>query len=362
MSVYSTKLAEAFASKVALLYYESSVSEKITNSDYEGDIKDKASKVNILTFGAIALRTYTGADMTDADDLDESNAQLVTDQMKSYYFKIKSLDKFKSYIKNPEGTILENCRAQLAEAVDLYVLGLWGDVAAGNRLGTSYTTGTVTVDVTTGAVTGSGTTFAATMVGKGFKALGHTKWYRVKTYTSTTAIVIEDDKDDVTSAYTGGAITGGATYEVQANTALQTTKSLIYAHINSLATILNEAKIPKSDRWLVVPAGVSGLIRQAPEFIPAVESAYNEVVKRGLIGMVAGFMVYENQQIAGDSANGWHIMAGHRSAITYALGMVETGIEDLQKNFGKAYKGLTVFGAKVIDERRKALAEAFLKL
>lgn len=38
------------------------------------------------------------------------------------------------------------------------------------------------------------------------------------------------------------------------------------------------------------------------------------------------------------------------------MAFVETGIEDLQANFGKAYKGLNVYGAKVVDERRKALA------
>jgi hypothetical protein len=43
------------------------------------------------------------------------------------------------------------------------------------------------------------------------------------------------------------------------------------------------------------------------------------------------------------------------------MGMTETGIEDMTGNFGKAYKGLYVYGAKVVDERRKALVELFLK-
>ena len=60
--------------------------------------------------------------------------------------------------------------------------------------------------------------------------------------------------------------------------------------------------------------------------------------------------------------NGWHCLAGHKSAITFALGFTETGIEDLTGNFGKVYKGLNVYGAKVVDERRKALAELYCKL
>jgi len=361
MSAYATKLNEAFASSVIRLYYETSVAERITNQDYEGEVRDRASRLNILTFGALTLKTYASAAMT-ADDVTESNAQLNTDQQKAFYFKIRSLDQFKSYIKDASSPVIEQCRKLLAETIDSYVLGLWGDTAAGQWYGTSYTAGTVAVAVTTGVVTGSATTFTSGMVGKPFKALGHTSWYRISAFSSTTSITIVNDSDDETASYTGGTIGAGATYEIQANTAVQTTKALINADINRLATFLNEAKVPKGDRWLVVPAGLSNLIRQAPEYIPAVETAYNEVVRRGLIGMLAGFEVFENQEIAGDSTNGWHVLAGHKSAITYAMGMTESGVEDLIGDFGKAYKGLTVYGAKVVDERRKALAHAFVKL
>jgi hypothetical protein len=239
---------------------------------------------------------------------------------------------------------------------------LYSDVGSGNWDGTDYTTGTVAVAATTGVVTGSGTTFTSGMVGKPFKATGHSVWYRVKTYSSSTSITIENDSDDETSAYSGGAISAGATYTIQANTVLTITSSTVNARVNRLATLLNEAKIPKSDRWLVVPAAISSLIRQAPEYIPAVETAYNEVVRRGLIGMLAGFQVYENQQVYGNSTDGWRVMAGHKSGITFAMGMTESGVEDLIGDFGKAYKGLTVYGAKVIDERRKALAQGFWKV
>jgi hypothetical protein len=251
----------------------------------------------------------------------------------------------------------------LRESVDAFVLGFYTDVAAGNRVGTSYTTGTVTVDVTTGVVTGSGTTFTAAMVGRGFKALGHTQWYRVKTYNSATSIVIEDDFDDLTSAYTGGAIGAGATYEIEAVTAVQVTKSNIYSKIEELNVKLNDRKIPRENRWLVLPTAIASLVRQAPEYIPAVQSALDEVVKRGLITEMAGFKLYESVQFTGNSSDGWHVLGGHTSAITFGMAMTETEIEEqLIGNFGKAYKGLNVYGAKVVDERRKALVEGFFKL
>jgi len=320
-----------------------------------------ADRVNVLTYGALALKDYTGADMT-ADDPSESEGTLLVNQKKAYYFKIKSWDKFKSYAEDPTSTLIQTAGKTLAETVDAFVLGFYTDVASGNWVGTSYTTGTVTVTTSTGAVTGTGTTFTAGMVGKPFKALGHTSWYRVKTYTSATAIVIEDDKDDETSAYTGGTIDAGATYEVQANTAITVTKSTIYAQIVALRTKLNKAKVPRTDRFLVVNSDISALILQAPEFIPAVNSAYDEVVKRGLIGMIAGFTIYENESVAGDATNGFFCLAGHKSFITLAMAFVETGTEDLIGNFGSAYKGLNCYGGKVLDERRKAGALALLKV
>ena len=358
MDNYGTKLAEAFAQKVVSLYYQQAVAPSITNTDYEGEVKNKASKLNILTFGKLGLKDYTGAALS-ADDPQESNGTLTTDQQKAYYFKLQSLDKFHSYIKNPEGGLLAQCGSTLKETIDSYILGFYTDVAAGQRIGTDYTTGTVAVTATTGAVVGTGTTFTAAMVGKPFKATGHSKWYRVKTFTDTTHITIENDEDDVTSYYDGGAITAGASYTIQAISPVALTKSTLFAQIVKLSTLLNKAKVPKSDRWLVVPADVAGILTQCPELTPAVPTAYEDVVKKGLLGTIQGFTVYENEQIAGDNTNGYHVLAGHKSAITFASAFTESGVEDLIGDFGKAYKGLDIYGAKVVDERRKALAELF---
>ncbi len=361
MNPYATKLAEAFAARIIQIYFDRMLTPVITNDEYEGEIKDKATKLNIPTVGGVALQNYTGADLTP-EDLDESVGVLSTDQAKAFYFKVKNYDKLKSFIKNPEGNLLEQVKGKLQEASDAFILGFYGDVAAGNRVGTDYATGTVAIDVS-GNVTGTTTVFTAAMVGRGFKAAGHTKWYRVKTYTSATAIVIEDDFDDITSAYTGGVISAGASYTIEAATAKQVTKSSVYAELEALSVKLNERKIPRENRWAVLPPAVASLVRQAPEYIPAVDKAYEDVVKRGFITMMAGFALYESVQYSGDSVNGWHVLAGHKSGITFGMAMTESEIEPfLRGNFGKAYKGLNVYGAKVVDERRKALAEGFYKL
>lgn len=351
---FATKLSEGFAKRVLKVYFEDAVADEITNKDYEGQIKDQTSKLNILTFAKMTLKNYTGANLT-ADTPQESVATLVTDQQKAYYFAIKSLDTFKSWIDNPEGTLIDQNAGLLQEAVDLYVLSFWADAASGNWLGTSYTTGTVAVATGTGAVTGTGTTFTAAMATNKlpFKALGHTKWYRVATYTSATAITIENDSDDETSSYDGGTISAGATYEIQANTAVALTKSNIYSYVVQCGIKLDQAKAPKKGRFIVFPSQAKVALNAAPELIPAVPAAYGEVVKNGKVGMIDGMAVYVNEQVAGDNTSGYRVLFGHKSFLTFALGFVESGVEDLIGNFGKAYKGLTVYGGKVADERRK---------
>lgn len=358
MANFAANPAEQFAATATQIFYDKAVAPEITHDDYEGEIKKGGDRVNILTLAeSQGLQTYTGSNLT-LGSVTESEGQLVADQQKAYYFGIKSWDKFKSYVENPESNLMQQKAGQLSEAIDTHVLGLYGDVAAGNRVGTDYTTGTVAVAATTGVVTGTGTTFTAAMVGKGFKAAGHTKWYRVKTYTSATSITIEDDKDDETSAYTGGAISAGATYTIEAATPFQVSKTTIYAKIVALREKLNKAKAPREGRWLVVPSEIETILLQADEFIHATPQG-DEVVKNGLIGKIAGFMVHTSEQVAGDNTNGFHIMAGHKLGIAFGMAFAETGIEDLIGNFGKAYKGLNVWGAKVTDERRKFLAEGF---
>jgi hypothetical protein len=369
MSAYGTHLAEAFASKVLEAYFQEAVTDKITNTDYEGEIRNKSSKLHVLTFGNVAWRSYTGSGDITFDDPSESEALLLTDQAKYFGIKIQDYKTFLSWIKNPEGTLVGNAQKGLKELIDAHTLLKYADAGAGNWLGTNYTTGTVAVAATTGVVTGSGTTFTASMVGKPFKAAGHTKWYRVKTYTSATEIVIEDDCDDVTSAYTGGAISSTATYVVQADTALTvssntvtSTSTGIVEALGMMKTMLDKNKVPLTDRYFVGPADIINLLPLSTHVNQPIGPVYEEVVKRGFVGMNQSFNIYQNEQVSGNATDGYHCMFGIRGAITFAMGFTESQVCQLEKDFGKGYKGLSVWGSKVIDVRRPGLGHALLKI
>lgn len=362
MANFGTNVGEKFAKNTLKIFFQRAIAPDITNQDYEGEIKGGgADRLNVLTFGALALKNYAGTAMTP-DTPSESEATLIVNQKKAYYFQIESFAKFSSYVEDTDSTLIDTAGKTLARTVDAFILGLYADVGAGNRVGTDYTTGTVTVDVTTGAVTGSGTTFTSAMVGLGFKATGHTSWYRVKTYTSATAIVIEDDFDDVTSAYTGGAIGAGATYIIEANTAITVSKTTIFDYIVDLKTKLDAREIPAEDRWLAMPSAIANLLLKSAQLQTAVSTAYEDVIKKGILGYVAGFKIYSNEQVAGNNTTGYYCIAGHKAWCTMAMAFTESGMEDFIGGFGKNFKGLNCYGAKVADERRKAGAYLFAKV
>ena len=364
-SARATTLAQGFSNKLLKEMYDKSLTDVVVNRDYQGEINQVGSKLNILNLDRISEKTYSGANLT-ADSLLENNATLTIDQLKSFYWKELTLDNWKSYIKNPHSTVVSQKADERNKNMDEFVFGLYGDVGAGNRVGTDYTTGTVTVDVTTGAVTGSGTTFTSAMVGRGFKATGHTQWYRVKTYSSATSIVIEDDLDDATSAYTGGAIAGGATYIIEANTAISLTTSNLLQYVASVKQKLDEVEkygknsVPDSDRWMIVPPEFENTMVRSTGIALHVPAVYENLVKKGFITELLGFKIFRSNRLTGDNTSGYRILAGHSNWCTFAEKLLESDIEeDLIGNFGSAYKDLFVYGAKVADSRRHMAAELF---
>jgi hypothetical protein len=330
----------------------------ITNDKSEGTIKGGgADRVNILTYGVPEITDYTGADFT-FDTVTEVEGTMIISELKLWKFQILDWARFKTYANDVNSVEIQNAGDQLERAIDAYVLGFYAD--AGRIVGTDYITGTVEVAVTTGAVTGTGTAFTAAMVGAKFKATGHDKWYRVKTYTSATAIVIENDEDDVATHYDGGAITAGATFEIEGYAKKQITSTTIDGFVLEAKEQLDETFVPATERFLVIPSKIHSILLQSGQLTPYTPSVYEDVVKLGIVGMYRGFKVISNEQVSGNNSDGYHCVAGHPSAITFAMAMTKSEIVDREANFGKGYKGLTCYGAKVLDVRRTALVNLWL--
>lgn len=361
--------AQMFMQNTLKVFFRKSLIALITNDDFysdAGDIDEKSTKsirtknqkFAISTLYSNGWATYSGSTLT-WNDVKEVVSTLVIDQFKSFSDKIPSLSYFKSAVKDPKSSVIEHAGGALRELVDQAVLDMVDDAGAGNWIGTDYTTGTVAIDAS-GNVTGSSTTFTSGMVGKPFKATGHSKWYRVKTYTSATAIVIENDSDDEASSYDGGVISAGATYVVQANTKVALTKSNVAAYLTLAKVALDNYSIPEDDRFIVLPATAQVSINAAAEFNRDLNQVFDATVVKGRVEVAYGFKIYyvPDAWVNGDNTSGYHCMFGHKSFITAGYGFIEPISiilsKDNQTNFGDLMKGLYGYGLKVADERRRA--------
>lgn len=362
MAAHGANVSVLYVGTALKRYYEETYFGEITHREFktpgggiESSIKSSGQQFQILDIQGGALQTYNGSDLTSTEPT-ESKAILSIDQTRAVHEIIKDINVFKSQVKDPKSSVVEQLKDNLKVFTEQYILGFWSDAASGQWIGTSYTTGTVAVANTTGVVTGTGTTFTASMVGKPFKAAGHTKWYRVKTYTSATSITIENDFDDEVSAYTGGAISGGASYEIQANTAISLTGSNVFDKIVEAGTMLDNAKVPMEGRYMVLPHDAKRAIMSSAKINNTLIPVTDANVVKGMLykEMISGFKIYFSTNVAGNNTTGYNVIAGHKAFIGAGFGMISQLTEvDAQQNFGKIVKCLFGCGAKVADGRRK---------
>jgi len=346
---YSLKLVE--------LLYNETLYTKITNTNYEGEIRDSGDRVRVRTLGKLSLSAYTKGMTLVAQELAPTSEDLIIDQQYYFRFGVDDIDK----MQNDINTITEYAQVSkrdMQELLDTDLLTyMRKNVDGRNAIGTVYNTGTITIAATTGVVTGTAT-FTAAMVG-GYLSVNSTAttptYYLVTAYTSGSSITIKD-LDAV--AYTGGAIATaaiGSSYVINAATATAITKSNIYKQVVDLRTKLGERLTPKEGRFLVVNSIFEGALLQAPEFIPAVGAAYDDAVKGAKIGKIAGFDVYTSELVNGDNTTGYWFIAGTRDYCAMALQIMKTSMVSESNDptsFMTTVKGLLVWGRKVFAGNR----------
>lgn len=368
----TTRTSIKYASKALEIFEHTAMYPRVVNRDFKTAGVDDPSKTRKISrknqefvitqlLGA-GWKSSDGIGTLSYDKVKEVISRLVINQYLELADEIESVAAFASAVEDPEQTLLKQSADNMAQAMDKVILGMYADAGSGNWIGTDYTTGTVTVTVTTGAVVGVGTTFTAAMVGRPFKATGQTKWYRVKTYTDATNIVIEDDSDDLTSAYTGGAVAGGTGYVIQAATVKNLTATTIKYNLDILSAQLDSNRVPNDGtRWLALPARAAKPVVLAASQVHAdIERVYNKSFENAEIYKASSFMLYflPDEWFTGNNSTGFYCIGGHKAFITGDYDYLELPhvIEgkNVHDSFSNFVKGLFAHGEKVADERRKA--------
>ncbi len=266
---------------------------------------------------------------------------------------------------------------------------------AGTLAGTDGTT----VEAPDGTLFFAG--FTSADAGKGVRltsgATWATEWYRISSVTNTNSCVLVN-WDDSTEGYpipNGDVLRGmyggkdftsdtngdgkptsmaGWGWEFQAAIPTTVTTSNIWDHMTMLDEMLNKDLNPIEDRHIILPFSGKTMLLQASELQPSgIEMLYTDTIVNGRVGRVAGFDVHVTSQgrfstkvghsystladastVVTTGTTGYLFPAFHKSFCTFAFKWSESRTVDMEKQFGKAYQGLQLFGAKVPTLRKSA--------
>lgn len=186
--------------------------------------------------------------------------------------------------------------------------------------------------------------------------------------------------------YQGSASNRGATagvktgaYNLGTDTAaIALTSSNVLQKVLELAAVLDEQNVPDSDRWLLMDPYTRTLLLQSSLAQAQYTGDATSPVRNGLVGTIDRFKLYITNQLprnATGSSTPWTsgdgtessvtasgtidakrvLVAGHRSAITFASQIVKTEQMRNPTDFGDVVRGLQVFGFKVVKPESLAL-------
>jgi hypothetical protein len=288
-------IPEIWSGKLIENFYDATVLAAISNTDYEGEIRNQGDTVNIRTTPNITIRDYVKGQNLVVENPDKPKLQLVIDKGEYFACVEDDIDRVQSDIKLMD-MWSKDASEQMKIKIDQRVLtDMLPDIAAQNR------------GAAAGAVSGA------------FN-LG----------TTATPLVVTKD----------GA--GG-------------TASVIDLIVD-LGTVLDEANCPEAGRFLVIPARMAGLIKKSELKDASLVGDSTSVIRNGRLGMVDRFTLYVSHNLKVDSGGKNNIIAGHKMGLTFASQMTEMETLRSESTFGNVIRGLQVYGYKVV--KPEALAQS----
>jgi hypothetical protein len=177
-----------------------------------------------------------------------------------------------------------------------------------------------------------------------------------------------DDGAALNMGATAGAISGAYNLGTDAVPVVLAANNVINV-VTALASVLDEQNVPDTDRWLVISPYFRNVLMASPLAQAYVTGDSQSILRNGKIGTIDRFTIYVSNQLpkaaAGQdflgnaqagSVKRNAIMAGHKSAITFAAQM--TKMEELPNptDFGRLVRGLNVYGDNTIKPEGLTLA------
>jgi hypothetical protein len=135
-----------------------------------------------------------------------------------------------------------------------------------------------------------------------------------------------------------------------AGTTAVTTPSLAFAAVMAIRTALVKAKVPTSERYLVVnPDAAAFLMGEASKLLPVDSSGSSDALRNGVIGRLLGFAaVIESPSTTIANTAKPCFIGYHGRSVAFADQLVKTRATVMEAAFADQIAGLHVYGAKVL--------------
>jgi hypothetical protein len=287
-------IPEIWSGKLIENFYDATVLAAISNTDYEGEIRQYGDTVNIRTTPEITIRDYVKGQTLTVENPDKPKLQLLIDKGEYFACVEDDIDKVQS---------------------DIVLMDTWSKDAS-ERMKIKIDT-----RVLTDILPGIGA------FNKGLTAGEQSASFNL----GTTAAPLTVTKDGASS-----------------------TTSVVDLLVD-LGTVLDEANAPEAGRFVIIPAKMAGLIKKSELKDASLTGDSMSIVRNGRLGMVDRFTIYVSHNLNVSSGK-YSIIAGHKMGFTFASQMTNMETIRSESTFGNIIRGLQVYGYKVV--KGEALAQA----
>lgn len=277
-------IPEIWSPRILEKFYEYTVFAEISNTDYEGEIKGMGNKVHIRLRPDIAIRTYVKGQALKVQVPVQTKIELLIDKGQYWNFIVEDVDRAQADLEYMEEWT-QDAAEQMKTTIDLDVLGsIITDAATENQGGSA---GKRSGNIDLGAL--------------------------------STEVTIDKDS---------------------------TTNTAVLDYIVDCRTVLDEQNAPESDRWIVLPAWMAGMILKSELKDASLAGDGTSILRNGRVGVIAGFTIYMSNQLT-QAGSSFYIPFGHITALTFASQLVESDVLKVESTFGLVARGLNVYGFKI---------------
>lgn len=303
-SYSGTFIPTYWSGKLNAKFYASSTFSDVCNTDWEGEVSQKGDKVIITQAPSITINDYTAGSTLNSEVPTPSIIEMAVDQGKYFNVAVNDVLGYQAD-KDLMNMFTDDASEQLKVAIDSDCWFATFNGGASANKGSSA-----------GLISGS---------------------YDLGTDTAPIAL-------DGTN---------------------------ILEKVLSLASVLDEQNVPESDRWLVMSPADRQILLQSNIAQAYITGDSTSPMRNGKLGMLDRFTLYVSNLLPKanidedwdgtantGTAKRHAVVAGHKSALTFASQIVKTETLRNPSDFGELVRGLNVYGRTVAKPEALALLTA----